>query len=245
VALVTGGSKGIGKAIARGFAEAGASVVISSRHDDELKTAAAEIRQGLDSGVATFVADMTKREDVKRLAQSATHAFGKIDILVNNAGSNKPQPVDEIQDEDWDRIVELNYTSCMSLTRYLVPGMKERRFGRIIFISSVMGLASMAGRGVYSSTKSAVIGLCRAISLELGGYNITANCIAPGPILTDLPMSILTDEQRNFVASRTAVGRWGQPRELAGPAVFLCSEAGNYVTGSVLTVDGGILARTF
>src|SRR3954471_19344993 len=106
VALITGGSKGIGKAIARGFAEAGASVVISSRHDDELSGAAAEIRKGLDAGVATLVADMTKRDDVKRLAQSATHAFGKIDILVNNAGSNKPQPIDEIQDEDWDRIVE-------------------------------------------------------------------------------------------------------------------------------------------
>jgi NAD(P)-dependent dehydrogenase (short-subunit alcohol dehydrogenase family) len=245
VALVTGGSKGIGKSIARGFAEAGASVVISSRHDNELQTAAAEIRKGLDAGVATFVADMTNRADVKRLADAATHAFGKIDILVNNAGSNTPQPVDQIKDEDWDRIVELNLTSCMSLTRYLVPGMKERRFGRIIFISSVMGLASLGGRGVYSSTKSAVIGLCRSVALELGTFNITANCIAPGPILTDLPMSILSEEQRNFVASRTAVGRWGNPRELAGPAVFLASEAGTYVSGSVLTVDGGILARTF
>jgi NAD(P)-dependent dehydrogenase (short-subunit alcohol dehydrogenase family) len=245
VALITGGSKGIGKAIARGFAEAGASVVISSRHDDELRTAAAEIRQGLDTGVATFVADMCKREEVKRLADSATHAFGKIDILVNNAGSNVPQPVDQIKDEDWDRIVELNLTSCMSLTRYVVPGMKEHRWGRIIFISSVMGLASLGGRGAYSSTKSAVIGLCRAVALELGQYNITANCIAPGPILTDLPKSVLSEEQRNFVASRVAVGRWGNPRELAGPALFLASEAGSYVSGSVVTVDGGILARTF
>jgi NAD(P)-dependent dehydrogenase (short-subunit alcohol dehydrogenase family) len=245
VALVTGGSKGIGKAIARGFAEAGAEVIISSRHEDELHAAAAEIRHGLTTGVATIVADMTNRDDVKRLAENAHHAFGHIDILVNNAGSNNPQPLDQIQDADWDRIVELNLTSCMALSRYIVPQMKERRWGRIIFISSVMGLASLAGRGAYSATKSAVIGLCRSTALELGEFGITANCIAPGPILTDLPVRVLSDDQRSAVAKRTSIGRWGNPRELAGPALFLASEAGSYVTGSVVVVDGGILARTF
>ncbi len=245
VALVTGGSKGIGKAIARGFAEAGADVIISSRHEDELHAAAADIRHGLETGVATLVADMTRREDVHRLAESATHAFGKIDILVNNAGSNQPQGIEAIQDADWDRILELNLNSCMALTRYVVPQMKQRRWGRIIFLSSVMGLASLSGRGVYSATKSGVIGLCRAVALELGEFGITANCIAPGPILTDLPKSVLTEQQRASVGARTAVGRWGEPRELAGPALLLASNAGSYITGSVLTVDGGILARTF
>jgi NAD(P)-dependent dehydrogenase (short-subunit alcohol dehydrogenase family) len=238
VALVTGGSKGIGKAIARGFAEAGAQVVISSRHEDELQTAAAEIRHGLDAGVASVVADMTRRDDVRRLAETATHALGRIDILVNNAGSNQPQPIDGIQDADWDRIVELNLNSCMALTRYLTPPMKERRWGRIIFLSSVMGQASLGGRAAYSATKSGIIGLCRAVALDLGGFGITANCIAPGPILTDLPRSVLTEEQRNAVAQRVAVGRWG-------PALLLASNAGSYINGSVLTVDGGILARTF
>jgi NAD(P)-dependent dehydrogenase (short-subunit alcohol dehydrogenase family) len=245
VALVTGGSKGIGKAIARGFAEAGAQVVISSRHEDELQTAAAEIRQGLAAGVASVVADMTRRDDVRRLAETATQAFGRIDILVNNAGSNQPQPIDAIQDADWDRIIELNLNSCMALTRYLVPPMKERRWGRIIFISSVMGQASLAGRAVYSATKSGIIGLCRAVALDLGSFGITANCIAPGPILTDLPRSVLTDEQRSAVSQRVALGRWGETSELAGPALLLASNAGSYITGSVLTVDGGILARTF
>jgi NAD(P)-dependent dehydrogenase (short-subunit alcohol dehydrogenase family) len=245
VALVTGGSKGLGKAMARGMAEAGADVVISSRHEDELRTAAAEIRHGLETGVATIVADMTKREDVRKLADTATHAFGKIDILINNAGSNTPQPHDAIQDKDWDEIIELNLTSCMALSRYLIPGMKQRHWGRIIYMSSIMGLSSYMGRGAYSATKSAVIGLCRASALELGEYGITVNCIAPGPILTDLPSRVLTEEVRNAVAARTAIGRWGDPRELAGPAVFLASEAGNYVTGSVVVVDGGILARVF
>src|SRR5262249_377103 len=128
VALVTGGSKGIGKAIARGFAEAGADVVISARHENVLHSAAADIRHGLETGGAALVADMTRRDDVKRLAESSVHAFGRIDILVSNAGSNQPQPIDQIDDQVWDHLIELNLTPHMSLTRYLVPQMRERRF---------------------------------------------------------------------------------------------------------------------
>ena len=155
VALVTGGSKGLGKAMARGFAEAGADVVISSRHEDELRAAADEIREGTGVRVAYIVADMTRRDDVRRLADEALAAMGRVDILVNNAGSNNPQPIDEILDEDWDRLVELNLSSCMALTRALVGPMKERKWGRIIHISSIMGLTSAAGRSAYSATKSA------------------------------------------------------------------------------------------
>lgn len=245
VALVTGGSKGIGKAIARGFAEAGADVVISARHEDELHSAAADIRHGLETGVATIVADMTRRDEVKRLAESSLHAFGRIDILVSNAGSNQPQSIEQIDDHVWDHLIELNLTSHMSLTRYLAPQMRERQFGRVIFISSIMGFTSTAGRAAYSSTKSAVMGLCRAAALELAPFGITVNCIAPGPIDTDLPNQVLTENQWNVMAARTALGRWGTPRELAGPALLLASDAGSYITGSVLLVDGGMLARAF
>ncbi len=133
VALVTGGSKGIGKAIARGFAEAGANVVISSRHQNELDSAALEIGNGLKIRVTTVLADMTQRDDVRRLADEATKAFGKLDILVNNAGTNLPQLLESIQDDDWDRVLELNLTSCMALTRYVVPAMKEQRWGTDYF----------------------------------------------------------------------------------------------------------------
>ena len=245
VALVTGGSKGLGKAMARAFAEAGADVVISSRHEAELKAAAAEIAEGTKSKVVYFVADMTRRDEVRKLAQSALGAMGKVDILVNNAGSNTPQAIDQITDEAWDRIVELNLSSCMALTRALVPQMKERRWGRIIHISSIMGLASKAERNVYSATKSALLGLARASSLDLGAYGITVNCLAPGPFLTDLPGSILSDEEKQVFAQRTALGRWAQPRELAGPALLLASDAGSYITGAVLVVDGGSLVKTF
>lgn len=245
VALVTGGSKGLGKAMARGFAEAGANIVISSRHEDELKKAKAEIENGTNVKVAYFVADMTNRDEVKKLAERALAEMGRVDILVNNAGSNIPQPIDEITDEAWDQIIELNLTSCMALTRALVPQMKERKWGRVIHISSIMGLASKDGRNAYSATKSAVIGLARASALDLGAYNITVNCLAPGPFLTDLPGSLLTPAQKQTFADGTALGRWGDPRELAGPALLLASEAGSYITGEVLVVDGGVLVKTF
>lgn len=245
VALVTGGSKGLGKAMARGFAEAGADVIISSRHEDELKAAQRELQQGTNGKVVYFVADMTSRADVKRLAESALAALGRVDVLVNNAGSNIPEAIDKITDENWDRIVELNLTSCMALTRALVPQMKQRRWGRIIHISSILGLASKEERNVYSATKSAVIGLARASALDLGTFGITVNCLAPGPFLTDLPTSILSAEQRQKFADQTALGRWANPVELAGPALLLASDAGSYITGTVLSVDGGGLIKTF
>jgi NAD(P)-dependent dehydrogenase (short-subunit alcohol dehydrogenase family) len=245
VALVTGGSKGLGKAMARGFAEAGADLFISSRHEDELAAAAQEIAKGTEARVAWAVADMSVRSEAARLAREALAKMGRVDILVNNAGSNTPQVIDQIRDEDWDRIVELNLSSCMALSRSVAGQMKERRWGRIIHISSIMGLASKSGRNVYSATKSALLGLARASALDLGRFGITVNCIAPGPFLTDLPGTILSAEEKRVFAERTALGRWGDPKELAGPALLLASDAGSYITGAVLVVDGGTLINTF
>jgi NAD(P)-dependent dehydrogenase (short-subunit alcohol dehydrogenase family) len=243
VALVTGGNKGLGKAMARGFAEAGADVVIASRHESELKSALDEILEGTGRRGAFFVADMSEREDVKKLAHFALERMGKVDILVNNAGMNAPQAIDAITDETWDRVLEVNLTAPMSLTRELTPQMKERRWGRVVHISSVLGQVSKEKRNVYSATKAALMGLARASALDLGPYNITVNCIAPGPFLTDMPMSILSEAEKRVFSERTALGRWAEPRELVGPVLMLCSEAGGYVTGQTIFVDGGWLAR--
>ena len=157
-----------------------------------------------------------------------------------------PQPIDEITDEAWDRIVELNLTSCMALTRALVPQMKERRWGRVIHISSIMGLASKDARNAYSATKSALLGLARASALDLGAYQHHGQLHRAGPV-SDRPAghAAFADEQKKALADRTALGRWGDPRELAGPALLLASEAGSYITGEVLVVDGGSLVKTF
>lgn len=242
-ALVTGGSKGLGKAIAGALAQAGAEVFITSRHENELAATAAEIQRRTGSRVEYAVADMGVRDQVGRLAETAIRRMGKIDILFANAGGNIPQPIDQVRDEDWDHMLELNLSSCMAITRAIVPGMKERHWGRVIYTSSVMGLGSKEGRNAYSATKSALLGLARAAALDLGPFGVTVNCIAPGLFATELPMSVLSEEEQRGFAQRTALGRWGQPDELAGPALLLASNAGSYITGSVLLVDGGILSR--
>lgn len=244
-ALVTGGSRGIGRAIASGFAHAGAELFICARNEESLRKAAAEIATETGRRVEWLAADVARRDEARRLAHEALQRLGRVDILVNNAGWNIPQAIDEIQDKDWDYLVELNLSSVMVLTRELVPQMKQRGWGRIIHISSIMGLASTPKRNAYSATKGALIAMTRATALDLGPYGITVNCIAPGPIATEMPMSILTKEQQDALAARTALGRWADPEELVGPALLLASEAGRYITGTCLVVDGGALARIF
>jgi NAD(P)-dependent dehydrogenase (short-subunit alcohol dehydrogenase family) len=243
VALVTGGSKGLGKAMARGFAEAGADVVISSRTEAELRRTLDEIVQATGRKGRYVVADMSNRDDVRRLAGTALEQMGRIDVLVNNAGTNKPQAIDAVTDDVWDEVLEINLSSVMALTRALVPQMKERRWGRIIHISSILGFISKEKRNIYSATKSALLGLARASAVDLGPYGITVNCIAPGPFLTDLPGGILSPAEKQAFADRTALGRWGKPEELVGPALLLASDAGSYITGTTLIVDGGFVAR--
>jgi NAD(P)-dependent dehydrogenase (short-subunit alcohol dehydrogenase family) len=243
VALVTGGNKGLGKAMARGFAEAGADVVIASRHEDELKSALDFILDGTGRRGAYCVTDVSVRDDVRKLAQFALDKMGRVDILVNNAGMNAPQAIDAVTDDTWDRVLEVNLSSVMALTRELVPQMKERKWGRVVHISSIMGQVSKEKRNVYSATKSALMGLARASALDLGPFGITVNCIAPGPFMTDMPMSVLSGPEKQAFADRTALGRWAEPGELVGPVLMLCSDAGSYVTGQTIFVDGGYLAR--
>lgn len=229
--------------MARGLAEAGADVFLASRNEDELRRSLDQIVADTGRRGGYCVADVSIREDVKRLARTAIERMGQIDILVNNAGMNFPQPIDQITDEAWDRVLEVNLTSVMALTRELTPPMKARKWGRVIHISSIMGQVSKEKRNAYSATKTALIGLARASALDLGPFGVTVNCIAPGPFRTDMPMSLLSDAEKQAFADRTALGRWGDPEELIGPVVLLASNAGSYITGQTLFVDGGYTAR--
>ena len=243
IALITGGGRGLGRAMALGFAEAGADVFICARSEDQLISVKKEVTAATGRQVEYAVTDMSQRPQVKQLAVTALGAMGKIDILVNNAGINRPQPIDQINDDDWDTQIEVNLSSIMCLTREIVPQMVERKWGRVIHISSVLGVGSKEARNAYSATKAAVIGMAKASALDLGASGVTVNCIAPGPFLTDLPMSLLNAEQQQKFANFTALNRWADPKEIVGPALFLGSDAGSYVTGTTLLVDGGAYAR--
>jgi NAD(P)-dependent dehydrogenase (short-subunit alcohol dehydrogenase family) len=243
VALVTGGSKGLGKAMALGFVQAGADVVLASRNEGELRSALDEVLKGSDRRGHYVVADLSRRGEADQLARKVLQLTGRVDILVNNAGTNRPEAIDAITDEAWDQVLELNLSSVMRLTRALVPQMKERRWGRVIHISSVMAYLSKEKRNVYSATKAALLGLARANALDLGAFGVTVNCIAPGPFLTELPGSLLSEAEKKGFADHTALGRWADPKELVGPVLLLASDAGSYITGTSIVVDGGFLCR--
>jgi NAD(P)-dependent dehydrogenase (short-subunit alcohol dehydrogenase family) len=243
-ALVTGGSKGLGLAMARTLARAGANVVIAARHAGELETALASILEGTGSRGAWLVADLARRDEVEGLARRAGESLGPIDILVNNAGINRVAPTEQVQDADWDQVLAVNLSAPMILSRALAGPMKQRGWGRIIHISSVFGVVSRSGRNAYSSTKAGLIGLTHSMALELAPHGVTVNAILPGPFETPLTAAFLADPAQNqWVIERVPMGRWGRPEELAGPLLLLASDAGSYLTGTSLVVDGGWLAQ--
>lgn len=243
VALVTGGSKGLGLAMARGLALAGADIVINSRNGDELEAAMHNILEGTEQKGRSFVADLSKRKDSIQLAHKTLETMGRVDIIINNAGANFPAPVADIKDGDWDHLLELNLSAPMVLVRELTAQMKLRKWGRIINISSIFGLRTKEGRGAYSATKAGLMGITRTMAQELGPWNITANIIAPGPFSTPLTDRLVQGELREYFDSMVVLGRWGKPHELVGPVLLLASDAGSYITGATLAVDGGWMTR--
>jgi NAD(P)-dependent dehydrogenase (short-subunit alcohol dehydrogenase family) len=244
VAIVTGASRGIGRSIALGLAEHGADVALAARKPEPLAEAAEAVCTTGRRAIAVPT-NVRRHEDLRSLVDEARRQLGRVDILVNNAGTNVPQPTEKITDEDWDRVLELNVSACMALSRALAPGMKKRGWGRIIHIASVMAFASKAGRAPYSATKAALVGMARGMALDLAPHGVTVNCLAPGPFLTELPLSLLSDRQKKALSRRTAAKRWAKPEELVGPALLLASDAGSFVTGETLIVDGGFLCKTF
>lgn len=229
--------------MARGLAEAGADVVIASRHEPELSAAAGEVGHGLGVRVRSLVADLGRRDEVARLAASAVAAMGRIDILLDDAGIFPTMPLGRLTDEIWDHTLQVNLTASLELARALAPGMIEREWGRIIHVSSVSARVAGPEQMVYAVTKAAACAMIRGLALELGPHGITANAILPGPFVTEMTETGLSEEFRRAVGARTMLGRWGEPSELAGLAVLLASEAGSYITGAELVVDGGLIAR--
>jgi len=244
VALITGGSKGLGEAMAEGLASAGANVLVASRHLDEATATADRIAKDFGVSAVGVECDVAQNDSVKRMVDRALGQFGRVDILINNAGINIRGPIDELTFEEFQQVQDINVSGPWLCARAVVPFMKEQKSGRIINVASTLGVVGLANRTPYATSKGAVVMFTRALALELAPFNITCNAICPGPFLTHMNEPIAnTEEAMKFIVGAVALNRWGRLEEIQGAAIFLASDAASYVTGSLLMVDGGWTAR--
>ncbi len=239
VAIVTGASRGIGKSIAEGFAKAGAKVVCVSRTEKAIKAVADSINANGGEAIA-IVCDISNAESFGELIKSVAGQFGTVDILVNNAGITKDNLIMRMSESDWDTVLDTNLKGAFNGTKAVTRQMMKQRSGRIINISSVVGLTGNAGQANYSASKAGLIGLTKATAKELASRGITANCIAPGYIETDMTNQ-LSDNIKETLIDQIPLERIGQAEDIAHTVCFLASDEAGYITGQTITVDGGMV----
>lgn len=244
VAIVTGGSKGLGESMAAGLASAGAGVLLVSRNEQEAVAAAERIADEHGTKAVGMRADVTSQADVAAMVDRTLAEFGHIDVLINNAGINIRGPIDELTYEEFRRVQQINVDGLWLCARAVIPHMKEAGYGRIVNLASTLGVVGLANRTPYTASKGAVVQMTRALGLELAPFGVTCNAICPGPFLTPMNEPIAdSEEAKKFIVGAVALNRWGRMEEIQGAAIFLSSDASSYVTGSLLTVDGGWTAH--
>ena len=243
IALVTGASRGLGRAIAIALAEAGAQLALVSRDEDQLQVTADEVA-AKGGSARIFRADVAEEAQVDMLSRMVSHEMGPVQILVNNAGMNLRKPITDFSLEEWNRVVNTNLTSVFLMCRAFVPQMKGRGYGRILNLASIMAHVSIAERTAYSATKAALLGLTRALALELARDNITVVGISPGPCATEMNKPLIENPEINAqFLSRIPIGRWGKVEEVGALARFLCSDEAGFITGCDIIIDGGWCAQ--
>jgi 3-oxoacyl-[acyl-carrier protein] reductase len=238
VAIVTGASRGIGEAIARKFCEEGASVMLCSRSTSSATAADALAREGWKT--KSIQADISQKLDVEALVDATLKAFSRIDILVNNAGITRDALFMRMKDEDWDTVLQTNLTGTAYCTRAVIRAMMRQKSGKIINISSVVGLIGNAGQANYAASKAGIIGLTKSIAREVAKRGITVNAIAPGFIKTEMTANLSAQDQQNIL-EMIPIGSFGIPEDVSQVALFLASDAARYITGQVIQVDGGMV----
>ena len=239
VAFVTGASQGIGRACALRLAKEGAAVAVAARNQEKLNQLVAEIAAA-GGKAAAFALDVANEDQAKETVKAAIAQFGKVDILVNNAGITRDQLVMRMKRADWDAVLQTNLTSAYLLTQQVIGSMLKQRWGRIINITSVFGQMGQAGQANYAASKAGLIGLTMAIAREVGSRNITCNAVAPGFIETAMTAA-LGDEFKQNAVKQIPLGRVGSPEDVAAAVAFLASDEASYITGHVLSVNGGML----
>jgi NAD(P)-dependent dehydrogenase (short-subunit alcohol dehydrogenase family) len=242
-AIVTGATKGLGLAMARALAEAGADVAIVSRHQDECDQVAGEIRS---LGVNAFgcACDVSKREMIDALVERTTENFGKIDILVNNAGTAVTVPAKDLTEADWDKVLNINLKGVFFMAQAVGREMIKQNYGRIVNVASMFGLVGDKNVIPYLVSKGGVVQMTRGLALEWARYNVMVNAVAPGYVITSINSKELNDEKvRQYIHGKTPLRRYGQPEEIASAVLYLASDEASFVTGSIYSVDGGWVAQ--
>lgn len=239
VALVTGASRGLGRAMAKGLARAGADLVLCARNEADLAAAEKEIKDMGRKAVSVRL-DVLSSESVERAVETALEAMGKIDVLVNNAGVNVRKTVVELAEEEWDRVLDTNLKGYFLMGRSVGRHMISQGSGKVINVASILGAVGLPNQVAYASSKGGVVQMTKVMALEWAPYHINVNAIAPTYFETPLVAALRNDPERyKFILERTPMGRWGQPEELEGIVVFLASRASDFITGQTIFVDGG------
>lgn len=243
MAVVTGASKGLGRAMAVSLGSAGAHLVLVSRNEMQLNETAALV-QAAGGTAELYAADITEESAVRDLETKLTERHGAVHILINNAGVNLRKPVTDFTLEEWRWVMDTNVTSAFLMTRGCVPLMKGHSYGRILMLTSIMSHVSLPERTAYSASKAALLGMVKALALELAPEGITVNGISPGPFATEMNTPLMQDEEKNrlFLAN-IPVGRWGDPKDIGELALFLCRPEACFVTGTDILIDGGWTAK--
>lgn len=242
-AIVTGGSKGLGLAMAAGLASAGASVMLVSRNPPQAQQSARELQEIYGIRAYGFAADVTIESEVKNMISGALSYFKRIDILINSAGINIRGPIDQLTIDQFNAVIRTNVNGTWLCSREVVPHLKEQRHGRIINLASTLGVVGLENRTPYTASKGAVVQMTRALGLELAPFGINVNAICPGPFLTEMNEPIADTPEGDRVIDAVALKRWGRLEEIQGAAIFLASDAASFMVGSLVTVDGGWTAR--